>query len=178
MKEYIFKSEYNKMILEYQNFKKIYDILKINSLEVILDMNENDTVLYFCIASNENNKTQKYITFYNENEKNVIQVLIEHNDIFFTLFDNKLITELNATPPKNDGFKYRVFDFNFLEEPKFIKQILYNNIDFDNTDLIKEINQEIKYYKDKTIEDKDNTIDNDRVDILLKELENKLTNFR
>ncbi len=176
MKEYILKSDYNKMVLEHQNFKKIYDMLKINSLEIILDMNESDTILYFCIASNENNKA--YITFYNESEKNVIQVLVKYSDVFFTLFDNKLIKELNATPPKNDGFKYRVFDFNFLEEPKFIKQILYNNIDFDNTDLIKEINQEIKYYQDKTIEDKNNTIDDDRVDILLKELENKLTNFR
>lgn len=176
MKEYIFKSEYNKMVCEYQNFKKIYDMLKINSLEVILDMNENDKITYFCIASNENNKT--YITFYNENEKNVIQVLIKYNDNFFTLFDNKLITELNAVPPKNDGFKYRVFDFNFFEEPNFIKQILFNEIDFDNTDLMKEINQEIRYYKDKAIEDRVDNIDNDRTDILLKELENKLTNFK
>ena len=59
----------------------------------------------------------------------------------------------------NDGYKYRGFIFNYNEEPYFIKQILFDEIKFENTDLIKEIKDELEYYKDKIITKKNEVFD-------------------
>ena len=65
--------------------------------------------------------------------------------------------EVNVEKPQ-DNFNYRGFNFKYLEEPYFINQI-FKGIKFENTELIKEINEEIKFYKDKIIEERQDIFD-------------------
>ena len=149
MEEYKYKEEYDDMVKEYNNFKKIYEILKISAKEIQKSMGKNDTISYFCIITNEE---KTYITFYEEDGTQLIQVEVQKDyKNFFELFDTELIREVDVERPQNDGYKYRWFIFNYNEEPYFIKQILFDEIKFENTDLIKEIKDEIEYYKDKII---------------------------
>ena len=149
MEEYKYKEEYDDMVKEYNNFKKIYEILKISAKEIQRSMGKNDTISYFCIITNEE---KTYITFYEEDGTQLIQVEVQKDyKNFFELFDTELIREVDVERPQNDGYKYRVFIFNYNEEPYFIKQILFDEIKFENTDLIKEIKGELEYYKDKII---------------------------
>ena len=53
MEEYKYKEEYDDMVKEYNNFKKIYEILKISAKEIQKSMGKNDTISYFCIITNE-----------------------------------------------------------------------------------------------------------------------------
>ena len=149
MEEYKYKEEYDDMVKEYNNFKKIYEILKISAKEIQKSMEKNDTISYFCIITNEE---KTYITFYEEDGTQLIQVEVQKDyKNFFELFDTELIREADVERPQNDGYKYRGFIVNYNEEPYFIKQILFDEIKFENTDLIKEIKDEIEYYKDKII---------------------------
>lgn len=147
MKEFMYEDEYRELIDERANFLKIHNILKITPLEIQNNMQEDDVISYFCIVYN-NNKT--YIIFYNEDGKGLIQVLTDNkNKTFFNLFNNELLTEVNVDKPQNDGYCHRGYRFNYNEEPHFIKQILFERKPFTDTDLIKEIDSEINYYKDK-----------------------------
>lgn len=149
MEEYKNKEEYEDMIKEYNNFKKIYEILKTTSKEIQLSMERNSIISYFCIITNEN---KTYITFYEEDGIDLIQVEVEReNKNFFELFESELIREVDVERPEKDGYTYRGFIFNYNEEPHFIKQILFDEIKFEDTDLIKEIKGELEYYKDKII---------------------------
>lgn len=147
MKEFMYEDEYRELIDERANFLKIHNILKITPLEIQNNMQEDDVISYFCIVYN-NNKT--YIIFYNEDGKDLIQILTDNkNKTFFELFNNELLTEVNVDRPQNDGYCYRGYKFNYNEEPYFIKQIIFERKSFAETDLIKEIDSEINYYKDK-----------------------------
>lgn len=147
MKEFMYEDEYRELIDERANFLKIHNILKITPLEIQNNMQEDDVISYFCIVYN-NNKT--YIIFYNEDGKDLIQILTDNkNKTFFELFNNELLTEVNVDRPQNDGYCYRGYKFNYNEEPYFIKQIIFDRKSFADTDLIKEIDSEINYYKDK-----------------------------
>ena len=44
MEEYKYKEEYDDMVKEYNNFKKIYEILKISAKEIQKSMGKNDTI--------------------------------------------------------------------------------------------------------------------------------------
>ena len=149
MEEYKYKEEYDDMVKEYNNFKKIHEILKISAKEIQRSMMADDVISYFCIITNEE---KTYITFYEEDGTQLIQVEVQKDyKNFFELFDSELIREVDVERPQNDGYKYRGFIFNYNEEPYFIKQILFDEIKFENTDLIKEIKDELEYYKDKII---------------------------
>lgn len=52
MKEYITKKEYDEIISEKKKFEKLYRILKIDSLETIVNL-EKEEISYFCIAINK-----------------------------------------------------------------------------------------------------------------------------
>lgn len=157
MEEYKYKEEYDDMVKEYNNFKKIYEILKISAKEIQKSMGKNDTISYFCIITNEE---KTYITFYEEDGTQLIQVEVQKDyKNFFELFDTELIREADVERPQNDEYKYRGFIFNYNEEPYFIKQILFDEIKFENTDLIKEIKDELEYYKDKIITKKNEVFD-------------------
>ena len=137
MKEYKSKEEYEDMIKEYNNFKKMYEILRISCKEIQKSMEEGEVISYFCIISN---KDKSYITFYKEDGTQLIQVEVKQEEKnIFELFNSELIKEVDVERPENDGYKYRGFIFNYNEEPYFIKQILFNEIKFEDTDLIKEI---------------------------------------
>ena len=149
MEEYKYKEEYDDMVKEYNNFKKIYEILKISAKEIQRSMMADDVISYFCIITN---KEKTYITFYREDGMQLIQVEIQQDSKnFFELFDTELIREVDVERPEDDGYTYRGFIFNYNEEPYFIKQILFDEIKFEDTDLIKEIKSELEYYKDKII---------------------------
>lgn len=49
MKEYITKKEYDEIISEKKKFEKLYRILKIDSLETIVNL-EKEEISYFCIC--------------------------------------------------------------------------------------------------------------------------------
>lgn len=156
MEEYKYKEEYEAMIKEYNNFKKIYEILKLTAKEIQNEMNIDDVISYFCIITNEE---KTYITFYKEDGIQLVQVETEkENTNFFELFDSELIKEVDVERPENDDYTYRGFIFNYNEEPYFIKQIM-DGIKFENTDLIKEIRDELEYYKDKIITKKNEVFD-------------------
>ena len=72
MKEYITKKEYDEIISEKKKFEKLYQMLKINSLEIIVNL-EKEEISYFCIATNKENT---YITFYSADSRDLIQVLL------------------------------------------------------------------------------------------------------
>lgn len=147
MKEYMYEDEYKELINERTNFLKIYNILKVTPLEIQNNMKKDDIISYFCIVYNSN---KTYIIFYSEDGKDLIQILTENeNKTFFELFNNELLTEVNVNKPQNDGYYHRGYRFNYNEEPHFIKQILLKKKSFADTDLIKEIDSEINYYKDK-----------------------------
>lgn len=154
MKEYITKKEYGEIINEKERFKKLFKVLKIDSREIIKEERKNDIITYFCIASNKENT---YITFYNSDSKDLIQVLLSEEINIFDYLKENLIEEVNVEKPQ-DNFNYRGFNFRYLEEPYFIKQ-LFEGIKFENTELIKEINQEIEFYKDKIIEERQDIFD-------------------
>ena len=89
MEEYKYKEEYDDMVKEYNNFKKIYEILKISAKEIQKSMGKNDTISYFCIITNEE---KTYITFYEEDGTQLIQVEVQKDyKNFFELFDTELI---------------------------------------------------------------------------------------
>lgn len=154
MKEYITKKEYGEIINEKERFKNLFKVLKIDSREIIKEERKNDIITYFCIASNKENT---YITFYNSDSKDLIQVLLSEEINIFDYLKENLIEEVNVEKPQ-DNFNYRGFNFRYLEEPYFIKQ-LFEGIKFENTELIKEINQEIEFYKDKIIEERQDIFD-------------------
>lgn len=154
MKEYITKKEYEEIIKEKEKFRNLFQILKIDSEEVIKEERKNSTITYFCIA---NNKERTYVTFYNSDSEDLIQVLLSEEINIYDYLEDNLIEEVNVEKPA-DGFYYRGFNFKYLEEPYFIKQI-FEGIKFENTELIKEINEEINYYKDKIIEERKNIFD-------------------
>lgn len=161
MDEYKTKEEYQAMEKELANFKKIYNILKMQSSEIINNMENKDTISYFCIAQKiEKSLTNTYITFYREDGKQLIQLSYTNlNNSFIELFDSELLKEVDVESPANDGFSYRGFMFNYNEEPYFIKQILFEGIKFDKTELIKEISEELNFYKDKIINKNSNIFD-------------------
>ena len=144
MKEYITKKEYEEIIEEKERFKKLFKLLKIDSEEIIKEKRKNSTITYFCIA---NSKEKTYITFYNSDSEDLIQVLLSEEINIYDYLEEDLIEEVNVEKPQDD-YNYRGFNFKYLEEPYFIKQI-FEGIKFENTELIKEINQEIQFYKDK-----------------------------
>lgn len=147
MKEIMYEKEYNNILKERENFYKIYNIIKTTALEIQNNLEEKDIISYFCIVSNSD---RVYITFYSEDGRDLIQILTtQNNKNFFELFDKEIIRETNVEKTENDGFFYRAYIFNYNEEPYFIKQIILNNKSFEETDLIKEIDAEIEYYKDK-----------------------------
>lgn len=147
MKEFMYEDEYKELIDERANFLKIHNILKITPLEIQNNMQKDDIISYFCIVY-DNYKT--YIIFYSEDGKDLIQILTDNkNKTFFELFDNELLTEVNVDKPQNDGYCHRGYRFNYNEEPYFIKQIIFERKSFSDTDIIKEIDSEINYYKDK-----------------------------
>ena len=154
MKEYITKKEYEEIIKEKEKFKNLFQVLKIDSEEVIKEERKNSTITYFCIASN---KEKTYITFYNSDSEDLIQVLLSEEINIFDYLEENLIEEVNVEKPM-DEFYYRGFNFKYLEEPYFIKQI-FEEIKFENTELIKEINEEIKFYKDKITEEREDIFD-------------------
>ena len=154
MKEYVTKKEYEEIIKEKEKFGNLFQILKIDSEEVIKEERKNSTITYFCIASN---KEKTYITFYNSDSEDLIQVLLSEEINIFDYLEENLIEEVNVEKPVDD-FYYRGFNFKYLEEPYFIKQI-FDGIKFENTELIKEINEEIKFYKDKVTEEKQDIFD-------------------
>ncbi len=154
MKEYITKKEYEEIINEKERFKNLFKVLKIDSREIIKEERKNNIITYFCIASNKENT---YITFYNSDSKDLIQVLLSEEINIFDYLKENLIEEVNVEKPQ-DNFNYRGFNFRYLEEPYFIKQ-LFEGIKFENTELIKEINQEIEFYKDKIIEERQDIFD-------------------
>lgn len=147
MKEYITKKEYDEIISEKKKFERLYRILKIDSLEIIVNL-EKEEISYFCIATSKENT---YITFYSADSRDLIQVLLSKNINVSDIFDKKLITEVNVDKPE-DNYYYKGYKFNYLEEPYFIKQI-FTDINLKDTDLIKELEEEIEYYKDKIIEE-------------------------
>ncbi len=149
MKEYITKKEYDEIISEKKKFEKLYQMLKIESLESIVNL-EKEEISYFCIATNKENT---YITFYSADSRDLIQVLLSKNINVFEIFNKELITEVNVDKPEDDYY-YKGYKFNYLEEPYFIKQI-FTDIDLKDTDLIKELEEEIEYYQDKIIEEKE-----------------------
>lgn len=154
MKEYITKKEYEEIIKEKEKFRNLFQILKIDSEEVIKEERKNSTITYFCIASD---KEKTYITFYNSDSEDLIQVLLSEEINIFDYLEESLIEEVNVEKPM-DEFYYRGFNFKYLEEPYFIKQI-FEGIKFENTELIKEINEEIKFYKDKITEERQDIFD-------------------
>lgn len=154
MKEYITKKEYEEIIEEKERFKKLFKLLKIDSEEIIKEKRKNSTITYFCIA---NSKEKTYITFYNSDSEDLIQVLLSEEINIFDYLEESLIEEVNVEKPQ-DNFNYRGFNFEYLEEPYFIKQI-FEGIKFEDTELIKEINQEIEFYKDKITEQKQDIFD-------------------
>lgn len=154
MKDYITKKEYDEIVNEKQKFKNLYKKIKIEAEEIIKESRKNDVVTYFCIATN---KEKSYITFYNSDSEDLVQVLLSEKIDIFEYFNKNLIEEVNVDKPK-DEFLYRGFNFKYLEEPYFIKQI-FNGEDFEKTDLIKEINEEINFYKDKIIEERQDIFD-------------------
>lgn len=157
MKEYISKKEYEEMAKEYNNFKRIYEILRMSAMEIQKNMENDDVISYFCIIKN---KEKTYITFYREDGKQLIQVLVQSSiKDFNELFNNELIKETNVDRPEDDGYTYRGFIFNYKEEPYFLKQILLLEKNFEDTDLIKEIVDELNYYKDKIITKNDEVFD-------------------
>lgn len=149
MKEFINQKEYDEILAEKEKFNKLYKILKISSKEIIKEKRKNEIISYFCIASKDQDT---YITFYNSDSEDLIQVLLSEKINIFDLLNNELIEELNVNRPK-DGFDYRGFSFKYMEEANFIKQI-FNGIEFNDTALIKEIDEEIKYYQDKVVEER------------------------
>ena len=54
MEEYKYKEEYDDMVKEYNNFKKIYEILKISAKEIQKSMGKNDRtafpIFYYMIS--------------------------------------------------------------------------------------------------------------------------------
>ena len=131
MKEYINKEEYEEIIKEKEKFKKLYKILKIDSEEIIKETRKNKTITYFCIATS---KEKTYITFYNSDSEDLIQVLLSDRINIFEYLDESLIDEVNVKKPY-DNFSYRGFYFKYLEEPYFIKQI-FEGKEFGDTNLI------------------------------------------
>lgn len=154
MKEYITKKEYEEIIKEEEKFRNLFQVLRIDSEEIIKEKRKNSTITYFCIASN---KEKTYITFYNSDSEDLIQVLLSEEINIFDYLEENLIEEVNVEKPVDD-FYYRGFNFKYLEEPYFIKQI-FEGIKFENTELIKEINEEIKFYKDKITEERQDIFD-------------------
>ena len=154
MKEYITKKEYEEIIKEKERFKNLFQVLKIDSEEVIKEERKNNIITYFCIASN---KEKTYITFYNSDSQDLIQVLLSEEINIYDYLEENLIEEVNVEKPQDD-YNYRGFNFKYQEEPYFIKQI-FKGIKFENTELIKEINEEIKFYKDKIIEERQDIFD-------------------
>lgn len=154
MKEYITKKEYDEIIKEKERFKNLFQVLKIDSEEFIKEERKNNTITYFCIVSN---KEKTYITFYNSDSQDLIQVLLSEEINIYDYLEENLIEEVNVEKPQ-DNFNYRGFYFKYLEEPCFINQI-FKGIKFENTELIKEINEEIKFYKDKIIEERQDIFD-------------------
>ena len=154
MKDYITKKEYDEIVNEKQKIKNLYKKIKIEAEEIIKESRKNDVVAYFCIATN---KEKSYITFYNSDSEDLVQVLLSEKINIFEYFNKNLIEEVNVDKPK-DEFLYRGFNFKYLEEPYFIKQI-FNGEDFEKTDLIKEINEEINFYKDKITEERQDIFD-------------------
>lgn len=150
MKEYITKKEYEEIISEKEKFEQLYKTLKIDSREIIKQAIDKEEISYFCIATNKDNT---YITFYSVDSKDLIQVLLSENINIFEFFNKNLITEVNVDKPK-DNFYYKGYKFNYLEEAYFIKQI-FTDINLQDTELIKELKEEIEYYKDKIIEEKE-----------------------
>lgn len=149
MKEYKNKEEYEEMVKEYNNFKRIYEILRKSALEIQRNMETKDVISYFCIIKNEE---KTYITFYREDGKQLIQILVQSSvKNFNELFNKELIKETNVNRPVDDGYTYRGFIFNYKEEPYFLKQILLLEKNFEDADLIKEIVDELNYYKDKVV---------------------------
>lgn len=154
MKEYITKKGYEEIIKEEEKFRNLFQVLKIDSEEIIKEERKNSTITYFCIASN---KEKTYITFYNSDSEDLIQVLLSEEINIFDYLEENLIEEVNVEKPVDD-FYYRGFNFKYLEEPYFIKQI-FEGIKFENTELIKEINEKIKFYKDKITEERQDIFD-------------------
>lgn len=163
MKEYITKKEYDEIISEKKKIEKLYQILKIDSLEIIANL-EKEKISYFCIATNKENT---YITFYSADSRDLIQVLLSKNINVFEIFNKDLITEVNVDKPEDDYY-YKGYKFNYLEEPYFIKQI-FTDIDLKDTDLIKELEEEIEYYKDKIIEENKELYNYTRINSILNE---------
>lgn len=162
MKEYITKKEYEEIIKEKKRFQKLFQLLKIDSEEIIKEKRKNSTITYFCIA---NSKEKTYITFYNSDSEDLIQVLLSEEINIYDYLEEDLIEEVNVEKPQDD-YNYRGFNFKYLEEPYFIKQI-FEGIKFENTELIKEINQEIQFYKDKIVEEKQNIFDYTKTNSIL-----------
>ena len=74
------------MIKEYNNFKKMYEILRISCKEIQKSMEEGEVISYFCIISN---KDKSYITFYKEDGTQLIQVELKQEEKnIFELFNS------------------------------------------------------------------------------------------
>lgn len=162
MREYITKKEYEEIIKEKERFKKLFQVLKIDSEEIIKEERKNNKITYFCIVSN---KEKTYIIFYNSDSEDLIQVLLSEEINIYDYLEENLIEEVNVEKPQDD-YNYRGFNFKYQEEPYFIKQI-FEGISFEKTELIKEINQEIQFYKDKIVEEKQNIFDYTKTNSIL-----------
>ena len=174
MNDFIYKDEYDDIIKEKDNFYKIYNIIKREALEVINNFDEEDVIDYFCIIYNEK---QVYIIFYDINGKDLLQILTtQENRNFNELFDSDLIREVNVDKPE-DEFYHRGYRFNYKEEPYFIKQIAYEQKYIEDTDLMKEINQSIEYFKDKVQERKKEMFNYTKTDSIINnfKFEEKIT---
>lgn len=169
MKDYITKKEYEEMIEEKQKFLSLYKKLMIDSKEIIKQEVKNDKIIYFCIA---NNKENTYITFYNSDSEDLVQVLLSEKINIFDYLGENLIEEVNVEKP-NDDYTYRGFKFKYLEEPYFLSQI-FKGRSFEKTELIKEINEEIKYYKEKIIEERQEIYDYTKTNNILNKYKFKI----
>ena len=154
MKDFITNQEYQNIKNERLRFHNLYVLLKLDCLEIIKEDRKDKIITYFCLAYN---KYDSYITFYNKDGEDLIQVRLDKRINIYDYFKEDLIEEVNVSKPIDD-FTYRGFNFKYLEEPVFISQ-LFDNIAFEDTDLIKEIDNEIEYYKDKTIEERKELFD-------------------
>ena len=109
MREYITKKEYEEIIKEKERFKKLFQVLKIDSEEIIKEERKNNKITYFCIVSN---KEKTYIIFYNSDSEDLIQVLLSEEINIYDYLEENLIEEVNVEKPQ-DNFNNRGFNFKY-----------------------------------------------------------------
>ena len=74
MKDFITNQEYQNIKNERLRFHNLYVLLKLDCLEIIKEDRKDKIITYFCLAYN---KYDSYITFYNKDGEDLIQVRLD-----------------------------------------------------------------------------------------------------